>query len=271
MIKIQALALAALVAATPVFAQGARDAARTDNFARLNGTSTPAASSQLETGTALRALAEISRAFDYGGNGDADYWMKCTRDYVKSGRGLGSAMVTLSRAMKPGPLAASISGVGAGLYGLDGAGNGDANYWMMRTKEVSQRIRAAGDQLDGIAGSLQGTPAGTETVSVSAALQSLTEVAYSLDYSGRGDAEYWMRTTRNFAFIGRATGRALAMVASGAPAPLNGVLNAMTGQLTNINEAGNGNSDYWMARAQGVAQLVKSSGQSLASIAASLP
>lgn len=241
-------------------------------FQALHGTDTaPAASTRIELATALRSLGEVSRSFDYGGNGDAEFWMKVTRDFVRSGRALGGGMQTLARSMQPGPVAAAISAVGANLSTLSQAGNGDAYYWMARAKETSQRISSAGQQLDTIAASLVASASGAETVPAGAVLVALAQVAGSLDYAGHGDAEYWMRTTRNFVRIGRGVGRGLALVSGGVPSPLNAVLTATANQLTGLSEAGNGTADYWMARARGVAEQVRGHGSALNDIANNLP
>lgn len=256
----------------PVRAEGtARDAARAERFDRAHGTVSPApVSTRVELATALFALSEVSRSFDQSGNGDAEYWMKTTRDFVRTGRGLGSGLHSLSHSMNPGPLAAAIGGVGAGLSALSEAGNGDAHYWMGRTRDTAQRIKGAGQQLDTIAASLAASPA-PETVPAGAVLMALAQVASTLEYAGHGDAEYWMRTTRNFVRVGRGVGRGLALVAGSVPSPLNAVLSASAVQLTNLSEAGNGTADYWMARARGVAEQVRGHGQSLHDIALNLP
>lgn len=269
------LALAAtltLLLGAPAMALGPRDAARAELFSRMPGTATPApASTRVELATALRALGEVSRSFNHGGTGDAEYWMKTTRDFVRSGRGLGQAMQTVSRAMNPGPLSAAIGGVGAGLAGLNQAGNGDAHFWMARARETALRISGAGEQLDTIAASLTSSPVGAETVPAGAVLEALSQVAATLDEGGHGDAQYWMRTTRNFVHVGHGVGRGLLLIAGGTPEPLRAVLTAMGGQLTRLSEAGTGTADYWMARARGVAEQVRGHGQSLHDIALNLP
>jgi hypothetical protein len=269
--KIATLALALIVTAAPLAAQTPdRDATRAARFEALNGAPQPGHSTRVELATALRALAEVSRSFDHGGTGDAEFWMKCTRDFVRSGRGVGRAMQTLARSMGPGPVSAAIGGVGASLATLSDGGTGDAHYWMARTKEVSTRIRATGEQLDTIAASLAAGPA-AETVPLAALLDGFAEVAFTLDQGGHGDAEYWMRTTRNFAHVGRGIGRGVSVAAAGTPEPLNSVLRSMAAQLAALNEGGTGSSQYWMARARGIAEQVRGTGTALREMAYSLP
>lgn len=275
------LALTALVTAAPLAAQTAvgsgtttaaparedRDAARAANFAALSAPKDH--STRIDTATALRALGQVARSFDSGGTGDAEYWMKTTKDFARSGRGVGRAMQTVARAMGPGAVAAAVGGTGASLVSLDWGGSGDAYYWMARTKETAQRIGAAGQQLDAIAAALaSGQP---QTVPLGALLDALAQVSFTLDHSGRGDAEYWMKTARNFAHVARGIGRGVAAAAAGTPEPLGGVLRAMADALGQISEAGTGNADYWMARARGVAEQVKGTGQALREMAMSLP
>lgn len=266
------LALAALLSVSMVHPAVASDATRAARFEQVNGKeASPKAFTRVDLATALRSLGEVSRSFDYAGNGNAEFWMKITRDFVRSGRALGAGMQTLARSMNPGPLSAAISGVGANLGSLSAQGQGDAYFWMARAKETAQRISGAGQQLDTIAASLTSTANGAESVPAGAALMALAQVAYSLDYAGHGDAEYWMRTTRNFVRVGRGVGRGVSLVSGGLPSPLNAVLAATANQLTNLSEAGNGTADYWMARARGVAEQVRGHGQSLNDIAVNLP
>ena len=271
MMRFHSIALAATLSLAMLSPVRADDAARAANFVRMNGKDAAAvASTRIELAVSLRALGEVSRSFDFGGNGTADFWMKITRDFVRGGRALGQGMQTVARAMNPGPVAAAIGGVGANLGALNEGGNGDAYYWMARAKDTAQRITSAGQQLDTIAASLQSTPA-PETVPAGAVLMALAQVAGSLDQGGNGDAQYWMRTTSDFVHLGRGVGRGLSLVAGTVPSPLNAVLNATASQLTALNEGGNGTADYWMARARGVADQVRGHGQTLAEIAQTLP
>ncbi len=207
-----------------------------EGFATLNhgDTASALAHASVPLQGALYALQRVTTGFDVSGNGNVDFWMKTTRDFALWGQ-----LPTLSE-----------------------GGHGNVHYWMARAESVASMVQGAGNQLYALANG-----AGAETAPLAAVVAGLGHVAGSVDYSGEGNADYWMRTTRNFCFLGRAVGRGLDAVASFAPPALQGLLGSYAGQLQGLSEAGTGNVHYWMARAQDVAEHVRSVGQALKNLA----
>jgi hypothetical protein len=206
---------------------------------------------------ALKAFALVTDGFNYGGTGDVQYWMKSAKDFGKSGAALGNALQHVVRNTH-GSAATAVKALGAQLAGLDWGGNGDVNYWMLRTKEICQSVRRVGSDLRRIANS-----AGATNVSDGRVLYGFSRVCLSIDYSGTGVVEYWMKTTKDFAMIGRATGNGLDTLVTDSENPVNEVVRDIAHQLKSLNEGGHGDVYYWMGRARTMADRITSLGRSL--------
>lgn len=246
--------------AAPVTEDGALERAR--RFADLHRADAPGMTAPMPLATALNALATTAEGFDYSGRGDVDYWLRTAEDFAASGRALGRAFERVSFHMDQGPVAAAVGAIGAQLSTLKAGTRGDVYYWMNRTKEIAQRVEGAAQQIRAIAGGLT-----QETIAVSTTLEALAEVIASTDYSGRGDADYWLRATRNFCFIGRACGRGVQQVVGSLQEPIATVISTFANQLLALSEAGRGDVNYWLARAQATAEQMEGVSVALIQIA----
>ncbi|MBI3890503.1 MAG: hypothetical protein HY303_03130 [Candidatus Wallbacteria bacterium] len=263
-----------ILALTPLFAaqQPAREAARAASFAKLYGTGDGPIQVHplMPLSVALGAYALVADGFDESGRGDAEYWMKTTRDFGIAARAFGSAVRDAGRSMQPGPVSAAVSGLGARLLGVDWGGSGDANFWMLRATAIAQKVRDAGRLLRQVAQAAGPGDSAQSVVPAAAVIEGLGRVAACPDYSGNGDAYYWMRTTRDFAQLGRAAGRALLAVSGDGSDPLTVVLRGMSQQLTSLDDSGTGDANFWMARARGIAEQMEGNARSLHDIASNL-
>ncbi len=265
------LTLAPLAAGT-LDARTPREARRADAFVALHGTGDgpqqPAA--RMPLGQALRAYALVSQGFDYSGRGDASYWMRSARNCGISARALGAAIRNLGQSMHTGPISGAISGLGSQLLAIDWSGTGDASFWMGRTRAICQKAIDVGQLLEQMSQANPGNGSPDGTVRTAYVLEGLARIAASPDQSGNGDAYFWMKTTRDFVRIGRATGRALASLVGDGNDPLTVVLRSMATQLQALDDMGTGDAHYWMARAGAVAEQMEGFARSLADIAANL-
>jgi hypothetical protein len=264
------LGVVALTSAAHAEKQVAPAVPRNDQVARflaLNAAA-PSASTQVPVAAVLNAYSVVLNSFTTEGSGNVDYWMKTCQDFARTAQALGRALQAVGAASGNGPVGAAISGAGGQLAGVTYAGEGNVDYWLARTKDIYNRARGTAQQLNILAQSLPA--AGNPTMPLSVALGGFASVCTNFDYSGEGNVDYWLRTTENFANFGRALGSGVDYLAAGAPAPLGGVLASVASQLKGVSGAGNGNVDYWMARAQGVTQQIQAAGKSLLSVAQSL-
>jgi len=152
------------------------------------------------------------------------------------------------------PLRAALGSAGQQLQRLDHTGYGDVTYWRLRARRFAETVRNAGQQLDSVAASV--TPA--QTVSLRTALVALAEAAYGMSSQGQGDVGYWRRATRNLALLGAGFGRGIKIIAGETGSPLSAILGSMANQLTRLSYDGYGDVHYWLAKASGVADQIRS-------------
>jgi hypothetical protein len=212
----------------------------------------------ITTSSALQALGDIPPGVDYSGNGDANYWMRTASDFSAYGHALGQSLYNVS-AYAPASLRPIIAAIAPQLTSMDPSGTGDATYWMQRTTALATTFSQACQQLT----SLERAPDASQPMPVGPTLGALAALAASEDYSGTGDVNFWCKTARDAGMLANAIGTAVQQVAASSAEPMASYLRGLGNSFSQVNYAGTGDVNYWLAQDQNIVQQVHSLGQSL--------
>lgn len=203
-----------------------------------------------------------SRGFSHAGSGNLQYWLRAARDMQDNGSAMAFALSGFAHGLEKPSFEAAIDAVADELERLSNDGlSGDLHFWMGQTKTHAARIHGAGAALD----ALSKVSAG-ESVPFGRAVEVLAYVADSVDWQGRGEAEYWMRCATDLVNIAGGISDAARQLASVAPDGGGETLQAVAEMLKAADASGYGDAQYWLSRTEQLVKLLKSSASALRDI-----
>jgi len=208
--------------------------------------------------TTIRALALTSKAFNYTGKGDVEFWMRTAIDFARTARAMGSSVKAIALRVHNGPVNAALNPVALQLSEIEAGTSGNVDYWMQRTKDIHDQVHNLRDELLSLSNVL-----GNETMHTHTALRVLVIMMTSSSYEGYGNINYWLRATRNISLLSQSCGQALESLAQQVPEPLYTVLLNYVNQLLESSANGNGDIDYWRDKAKEVSVTLDNIGISV--------
>lgn len=198
-------------------------------------------------GIGASEIAGLFEQVQVTGYGNSEFWAKVTSDLVRTVHAFAPFVQALSE-RETGSLRQSLQGLASNLANTSAGGYGGSDFWSARAgtardviHDVARQLRA----LDGVS---------TARVPPKETLLMLAGVAESITSGGRGDVDYWNKSSATAAYTAQLVGVGVTMVATSLSEPDRTVIKNLGDRLRAIASEGYGDADFWAGKTASVVQ-----------------